>query len=237
MHLFDMRIVIISIILCFLYACQPQAEQIVQRSIVAHGLDQLQTLDSLSYQKTTQVYDSTGKVTKTIDQDHTIYWNPFIYEIRTPGDSTLQVYRQIEDQVEVEQFGAIIQDTLLLQKAETALATAYFVFWQPFKLDDPKAVFTYAGTETLFNGEIVHAVEVAYPNDPSTDEWAFLFDVDSYLNLGYRVRHNDKLSLIINESFTERGGMPIVVEKRSSYLVLEDLDSIRIQADYQYDLN
>ena len=237
MHLFDMRIVIISLILCFLFACQPQAEQIVERSLIAHGLDQIQTLDSLSYEKTTQVYDSTAQVTKTIHQDHTIYWNPFIYEIRTPGDSTLQVYRQIEDKIEVEQYGTIIQDTLLQRKAETALATAYFVFWQPFKLDDPKAVFTYAGKETLFNGEIVHTVEVAYPDDPSTDEWAFLFDVDSYLNLGYRVRHNDKLSLIINESFTERAGMPVVVEKRSSYLVLEELDSIRIQADYLYDLN
>lgn len=232
-----MRIIWIIFILAFLVACQPQAEQIVQQSITAHGLDQLQTLDSLSYQKTTQVYDSTGQVTKTIHQEHTIYWNPFIYEIRTPGDSTLQVYRQIEDKIEVEQYGAIIQDTLLQRKAETALATAYFVFWQPFKLDDPKAVFTYAGKETLFNGEIVHTVEVAYPDDPSTDEWAFLFDAESYLNLGYRVRHNDKLSLIFNESFTERAGMPVVVEKRSSYLVLDDLDSIRIQADYLYNLD
>ena len=229
---------LLALILSFLFvACQPNANDILERSWNAHRVGVTQDLDALSYAKTTQVYDSLGQISKTIEQEHKIFWDPFVYEIRTPGDTTLQVYRQRENIVEVEQFGATVQDTVLIQKAQNALATAYFVFWQPFKLDDPKAAFSYLGKEVLPNEEEVHVVEVRYPNDPSTDEWAFFFDTESYLNLGYRVRHNGKLSLILNEDFTDREGLPILVYKRSSYLVLETMNALRLQADYKYQID
>ena len=206
----------------------------MERSWNAHRIGITADLDALSYAKTTQVYDSLGQLSKTIEQEHKIFWNPFVYEIRIPGDTTLQVYRQRENTVEVEQFEAIVQDSVLIQKAQNALATAYFVFWQPFKLDDSKAVFSYLGREVLPNEEEVHVVEVRYPKDSSTDEWVFFFDTESFLNLGYRVRHNGKLSLILNEAFTDREGLPILVHKRSSYLVLETMNVLRLQADYEY---
>lgn len=227
-----------ALILSFIFvSCQPNAKGILKSSWNAHRTGIAGALDALDYTKTTQVYDSLGQVSKTLQQNHKIFWNPFVYEIRTPGDTTLQVFRQRENAVEVEQLGEIIQDSVLIQKAQNALATAYFVFWQPFKLDDPKAEFSYLGKEVLPNEEEVHVVEVRYPKDPSTDEWAFFFDTESYLNLGYRVRYNGKLSLIINESFTDREDLPILVYKRSSYLVLESMNTLRLQADYEYKIN
>ena len=126
-----------------------------------------------------------------------------------------------------------VDDSISLLQVRKSIETAMFVFWQPFKLDDKNARFSYKGKETLPNGKEVYLVGLSYIRDASTDEWEFFFDMSTYLNLGYRVLHNDKLSLILNEAFHIEEDYPILVYKRSSYLVT---DSLRLQADYVYDL-
>lgn len=215
-------------------SCTPKADSIVYKSIQAHGFDIFSNKDTIQYSKTIQVYDSLGRILKILEQEHIYRPSPLYYQISYRDSTGISTMVQDEKGFYQLKNGKALTDSISVRSTQKSIESALFVFWQPRKLDDPNAQFLYLGVDTLLSGQVAHLIEVRYSDDASEDEWIFFFDTSSYLNLGYQVRHNTKLSLILNEAFYKKEGYPILVHKRSSYLILDN--TTRLQADYVYRL-
>ena len=211
--------------------CQepPTAATILKRSVQAHGFDQ--SLDTLSYFKTTRLFYPDGSLEKEISQTHSIQWRPFEYRIKDEKQQLIRKGNSIFKQID----NLTIEGKQELEAAKSALNAAYFVFWQPAKLLDKKAVLTYKGKKKLQGKKQVDVLEVAYPESSSTDRWEFYFDPSSYLNLGYSVQHNGRWSLILNDEFHDQH-RPILVKKRRSFFVDSLAQTAVLRAAYSYDL-
>lgn len=215
----------------FALSCQhkPTAEEILKQSIQAHGFDQ--KIDRLAYQKTTRLYYPDGALEKSIQQTHTLHWKPFQYLIEDEnkrllrkGDSIFNYVNGVRQTTEED-----------FREAKNALNAAYFVFWQPAKLLDKKAVLTYAGVKKLQNKIPVNVIKVDYPQSSSTDRWEFYFDLNNHLNIGYSVQHNGRWSLILNDDF-HLEHQPILVKKRRSLFIDSLAQTSLLRAAYSYEL-
>ena len=221
----------VSLITVALISCQnpPTGKEIVTQSIEAHGFTK--HLDSLSYNKTTQLFYPDGSLEKSIVQAHHISWKPFTYSIEQGNKITH--YKNGRYFLSVD---GVEEDSILgSKKAEEAVKTAYFVFWQPAKLEDSKAIITYLGQRKIKEDLRVEAVEVRYPKSNSTDEWVFYFDPKSKLNLGYSVKHNGRWSLILNDAFY-LDHQPILVKERRSFFIDSLKKTAILRAAYTYQL-
>lgn len=221
----------VSLITVALISCQkpPTGKEIVTQSIEAHGFTK--HLDSLSYNKTTQLFYPDGSLEKSIVQAHHISWKPFTYSIEQGNKITH--YKNGRYFLSVD---GVEEDSILgSKKAEEAVKTAYFVFWQPAKLEDSKAIITYLGQRKIEEDLRVEAVEVRYPKSNSTDEWVFYFDPKSKLNLGYSVKHNGRWSLILNDAFY-LDHQPILVKERRSFFIDSLKKTAILRAAYTYQL-
>ena len=204
-------------------------KEIVTQSIEAHGFTK--HLDSLSYNKTTQLFYADGSLEKSIVQAHHISWKPFTYSIEQVNKITH--YKNGRYFLSVD---GVEEDSIQgSKKAEEAIKTAYFVFWQPAKLEDSKAIITYLGQRKIEKDQRVDAVEVRYPKSSSTDEWIFYFDPKSKLNLGYSVKHNGRWSLILNNAF-HLDHQPILVKERRSFFIDSLKKTSILRAAYTYQL-
>ena len=224
------HLLVYSFIFAFV-GCQapPTASTILHRSIQAHGFDQ--SLENLSYYKTTQLFYPDGTLEKEMAQTHSIQWRPFEYHIKDEKQQLIRKGNSIFKQID----SLTIEEKQELEASKNALNAAYFVFWQPAKLLDKKAVLTYKGKKKLQGKKQVDVLEVAYPESSSTDRWEFYFDPSSYLNLGYSVQHNGRWSLILNDEFHDQH-RPILVKKRRSFFVDRLAQKTVLRATYSYDL-
>ena len=207
-------------------------KEILAQSIEAHGFSN--KLDSLSYHKTTQLYYADGTLEKTIEQTHHIDRNPFNYliEQNTPKSSKTTHFKKGAYFLSID--GEEDHSKEASYQAEEAIKTAYFVFWQPAKLNDTKAVIKYIGQRKIQSKQ-VDAVEVRYPKSDSTDEWLFYFDPKTKLNLGYSVKHNGRWSLILNDAF-HLDHQPILIKERRSFFIDSLKDTQILRAAYTYQL-
>ncbi|MGB2245456.1 MAG: DUF6503 family protein [Flavobacteriaceae bacterium] len=219
--------------LLFSLNCQHEesAEEIIQKSIKAHGFSPQKT--PISFTKSSQLYFRNGSLEKSTHQKHQIAWSPFSYQITEKTAQGTMVITQRNDQYSVEINGKAITDTIGVQNAKNALKAAFFVFWQPAKLRDKKAKFRYLGKKKLIHEKMVNAIEVYYPKSTSTDKWEFYFDTESYLNIGYSVKHKGRWSLILNDAF-HREHRPILVKERRSFLIDSTNNSTVLRATYAY---
>lgn len=216
--------------------CQkiPDGKEIVAQSIEAHGFSK--QLDSLTYNKTTQLFYPDGSLEKKVIQRHRISWKPFTYfiEQNTENESKITLFKNGRYFLSIN--GAKDDLTQGINKAEEAIKTAYFVFWQPAKLDDSKADIKYIGQRKINEEILAEAVGVTYPKSDSTDEWIFYFDPKTKLNLGYSVKHNDRWSLILNDAF-HFDHAPILVKKRRSFFIDSLKKTSILRAAYTYTLD
>lgn len=218
-----------------LMGCQkrPSAEEIVAQSIQAHGFSKQP--DSLSYAKLTRLYFPDGRLEKTIEQQHQISWRPFTYSIyeTNAGQENITQYQN-------GSYGRLINGDQMtspaaVTQAEIAIKTAYYVFWQPAKLNDTKAVMRFIGQREIQQGVFANAVEVAYPESSSTDQWVFYFDPKTKLNLGYSVQHNGRWSLILNDAF-HLEHQPVLIKERRSFFIDSVAKTQVLRAAYTYTL-
>lgn len=229
------RTIFCVFLLIGLISCQktPTGKEIITQSIEAHGFSK--KLDSLSYNKTTLLFYPDGSTEKNIIQSHHIKWSPFAYSVVQNTKEGNTINQLLNREYFLTTNGEVDYSNEGSKKAEETIKTAYFVFWQPVKLEDPKAVLKYLGQRKIQGEQQVDAVEVRYPKSNSTDEWIFYFDPKTKLNLGYSVQHNGRWSLIINDSF-HLDHLPILVKERRSFLI----DSIKktqvLRAAYTYQL-
>ena len=226
-----MRTVFFVSLITALISCQKPltGKEMVTQSIEAHGFTN--QLDSLSYHKTTQLFYPDGSLEKSIVQAHHISWKPFTYSIEQVNKITH--YKNGRYFLSVD---GVEEDSIQgSKKAEKAVKTAYFVFWQPAKLLDSKAIITYLGQRKIEEDQQVDAVEVRYPKSNSTDEWVFYFDPKSKLNLGYSVKHNGRWNLILNDAF-HLDHQPILVKERRSFFIDSLKKTSILRAAYTYQL-
>lgn len=206
------------------------AEIILNRSIEAHRFDS--PIDSLTYIKTSQLFFPDGTLEKESIEKHLLRWRPFEHHIYS-NDQHLSWRR---DSIYNHTDATVFKERKEYIAAKNKFNAAYFVFWQPAKLIDKKAVLVYKGQEMLPNQQYVHAIEVSYPQYDSTDQWVFYFDTKNYLNRGYSVQHNRRWSMILNDEF-HLENQPILVKERRSFMV-DSLTNRRVlRAAYTYEIS
>ena len=81
-----------------------------------------------------------------------------------------------------------------------------FVYWQPFKLSRELPKNASVSPDTLMNTP-VWAVSFQFPN--SSDQWVWYFDQSSGEFLANRVWHNNRYSLILNQSWLAYQGLKL----------------------------
>tara|TARA_B100000780_G_scaffold160777_1_gene112366 strand:- start:238 stop:954 length:717 start_codon:yes stop_codon:yes gene_type:complete len=228
---FDIRLILLFSLFFFnsISAQNEKINEILIKSLNAHGGENLNKIKKIKYLKTTFTYDDLGNLKKEIKQIITHKFDPYKTEIES-NNKTLKSDGII---TEILENGEIVKDFKSLNKAKSKINGAFYVFWQPMKLKDAGTIIKYMGVSTLPNKKRVFSLEVSYRD--GTDTWNFYFDTNSYLLVGTEVNHNNKVSLIYTTDFnrTESG---VFHHKRESYIVSENRSKLRIQASYVYDI-
>lgn len=229
------RTVFFNFLLIGMISCEKtlSGKEIVAQSIEAHGFST--PLEQLSYKKKTQLFNTDGSLEKTLLQNHSVEWNPFAYTIEQNTATVNQISHFQNSTYFLSTAGEEDHSSEGSAKAQEAIRTAYYVFWQPAKLNDSKAVMKYLGQRKIQGEKLVQAVQVSYPRSDSSDEWIFYFDLKTHLNLGYSVRHNGRWSLIVNDSF-HLDHQPILVKKRRSFFIDSLKNTTTLRAAYTYTL-
>ena len=93
---------------------------------------------------------------------------------------------------------------------------------------------SYEGTDTLFNGTVVHSVKVEYEEAGKENHpWWYYFDPETYRLVGNTVDHNGLYSLIINNEYVEYKGI-LWNKKRTGYRTDSSGNILFKRSDYDY---
>ena len=216
----------------------PQVKEILVRSLEkTGGVTNWQQLAKIKFDKITQFYDSTGQIESRSDQHHRYHFYPkHILEIIWQDSSGNHQLMLRDGKVEKYVNGKVAESVDSVASLNTLLASEYAILL-PFKLLDPGVKLSYEGVDTL-SGNLVYVLKARYqPEDiafkDSTDIWWHYFDTDSYLHEGYRVKHADHFSLVINEDYASNDNF-LLPSRRTSYRVDEAGTLLFRRADYQY---
>ena len=203
--------------------------EIILKSLNAHGGESLNKIKKIKYLKTTYTYDKIGNIKKEIKQTITHNFDPYKTEI----ESNNTFLKSDGINTEINEDGLLVTDLESITRAKSIIDGAFYVFWQPMKLKDIGTIIKYMGITILPNKRKVYSLKVSYPE--GTDTWNFYFDITSYLLIGTEVNHNNKVSLIYTTDFnnTDNG---VFHYKRESYKVTENRSKLNIQARYVYSI-
>jgi len=229
---------ILPLLLVFLLVnqCKPpdSATALLHKSLEAHGGKALwEQVATISYTKTTTLYTETGAVEKTIQQQHQNQLSPFgaTQTWSTPEGT----YRAdlAPNAFTLSLNDTPVDDATAIAAALESIHSAFYVFWQPYKLLDTAAQLEYIGPKTLFNQREALVPKVTYPTLDTTDVWHYLFDPNTYRLIATAVEHNGKISLITNDAYETQTGL-FLNRKRSSYFVDKDFNPHYRRASYDY---
>lgn len=213
-----------------------KTNQSIENSIAAHGgYQNFEHLENLSYRKTTYVLNEEGQpidsliqtfIHPSINQTQLAYIQHDISYFAEMQNESLTLF--VDDQPS--------EETSLLLTHKNLIDAANFIFFQPFKLRDQKAVFTDHGIKQLKISERLTPLRVIGVNySESNDRWYFFFDPNTFQVRANAVWHIEKMSLILNEEMQWHHGL-LVHHKRTSYLSNQDFELIRPQASYTYEM-
>tara|TARA_B100000767_G_C19727405_1_gene520099 strand:+ start:723 stop:1439 length:717 start_codon:yes stop_codon:yes gene_type:complete len=228
---FDLKLVLLLSIF-FLNSVLSQnkkVNEILLKSLDAHGGENLNKIQRIKYFKTTYTYDESGTIKKEDKQKITHQFDPY----ETVMESKNKFIKSNGIITEITENERPVNDLESINKAKSLIDGAFYVFWQPMKLKDSGTIIKYMGITRLPNKKKVFSLKVSYPD--GTDTWNFYFDITSYLLIGTEVNHNNKISLIYTTDFntTEDG---IFHYKRDSYKVTKNRSKLSIQASYIYEI-
>lgn len=177
----------------------------------AGGYKKYDRLQSISYTKRSVLYDEHGNVESDGTQFHRYILKPELsmnISWEKNGQKHEIIFRQNKATLwiankQVEADGAALAKTCL---------SAHYVLFMPFKLLDPGVALSYKGVTILANGKSVHIIGASYVGggneDHGTQEnWEYYFDKNSGDFMANMVDHGDYSALILNEQFTESGGI------------------------------
>lgn len=217
---------------------RPNASQILNKALEAHGgIEKWESIQEISYLKTTILYDSLGAVEKKSTQQHTNIFKPsFTAEMKWNQDSVEKKVVLNKEKISIFYNDSLVKDTELEKKYYKDIIAANYVFWQPFKLLDDDVALSYVGKE-LVDGKDAHVLKAAYKNEDGSkgNTWWYYFDVKTNRLLGNMVHHAPTYSFIKNTKYEDQTGLFLNAE-RKSYRV----DSIRnveyLRGEYYYDV-
>lgn len=160
-----------------------QAIAIVKKSIkYTGGWENYLKIHGIEYDKTLNKADSTGRIIDIVNQRHR--YNQFPeFSVRMDWEEGGSSYTVVNDgnQSFKLQDGKVLKDEYHVNSAYNSSYGAHYVLFIPWKLLDPAAKLSYAGTKTLANGKEVESVEVTFntENSTTTDHtWWYYFDKD-----------------------------------------------------------
>lgn len=210
------------------------ASILLEKSLVAHGGKKAWSIVSeISYLKNIELYDSIGKLEKEINQKIKHTWNPSSTKIEWGNVDNDYVAILREEKIELFKNNQMVLDSQEVAKAYDNTKGALYVFWQPYKLIDSNARLDYIGLVTLLDSISVHSLKVSYPLDPTADVWHYYFNEENFMLEATQVNHDERISLIINESFEDKTGL-FLNKTRKSYFI-DSLGKIKyLRAAYKY---
>ena len=210
------------------------ASILLEKSLVAHGGKKAWSIVSeISYLKNIELYDSIGKLEKEINQKIKHTWNPSSTKIEWGNVDNDYVAILREEKIELFKNNQIVLDSQEVAKAYDNTKGALYVFWQPYKLIDSNARLDYIGLVTILDSISVYSLKVSYPLDPTADVWHYYFNEENFMLEATQVNHDERISLIINESFEDKTGL-FLNKTRKSYFV-DSLGKIKyLRAAYKY---
>lgn len=229
------RYLFIIIFLIGFISCNKEVEPIViiGRSVEAHGgLESWKQLKSLSFTKKTVLYNEDGSVKKNVTQDQAFLFN-------TSSSGTLDAvidtisYRLEDDKVLVK-LGDQYYD---LENAERdakkkLVNSALYVVSQPFQLLESSATFE-RKSDTVFGDKPTFSIRVKYPGDsPSSDQWTYYFDQDSFRVVACKVKHNNRVSIIENISYDR--STPFLFNATRKSTIMDGSNPKFVIAEYEY---
>ena len=226
----------LACIFLFNHSCAQKlnASVLLEKSLVAHGGKKAWSIVSeISYLKNIELYDSIGKLEKEINQKIKHTWNPSSTKIEWGNVDDDYVALLREEKIELFKNNQIVLDSQEVAKAYDNTKGALYVFWQPYKLIDSNARLDYIGLVTILDSISVHSLKVSYPLDPTADVWHYYFNEENFMLEATQVNHDERISLIINESFEDKTGL-FLNKTRKSYFV-DSLGKIKyLRAAYKY---
>ena len=226
----------LACIFLFNHSCAQKlnASVLLEKSLVAHGGKKAWSIVSeISYLKNIELYDSIGKLEKEINQKIKHTWNPYSTKIEWGNVDNDYVAILREEKIELFKNNQMVLDSQEVAKANDNTKGALYVFWQPYKLIDSNARLDYIGLVTLLDSISVHSLKVSYPLDPTADVWHYYFNEENFMLEATQVNHDERISLIINESIEDKTGL-FLNKTRKSYFV-DSLGKIKyLRAAYKY---
>ena len=226
----------LACIFLFNHSCAQKlnASILLEKSLVAHGGKKAWSIVSeISYLKNIELYDSIGKLEKEINQKIKHTWNPSSTKIEWGNVDNDYVAILREEKIELFKNNQMVLDSQEVAKAYDNTKGALYVFWQPYKLIDSNARLDYIGLVTLLDSISVHSLKVSYPLDPTADVWHYYFNEENFMLEATQVNHDERISLIINESFEDKTGL-FLNKTRKSYFI-DSLGKIKyLRAAYKY---
>lgn len=234
----------------FLMSCLPQqkekntttkqiktfADSIVEKSIEHHGGIALwKRIKTLSFTKEIILFTKEGTVASKQTQAQAFYFNPNLEgTIQWKKGENNHIVRFKNDTITKTIHTISITDSIALKSARNQFFAAHYVINQPFKLKDKSVLLKYTGIEKLDN-QAHHAIEVRTKNDVETsDVWTYYFDTKTCQLNATKVIHNNKISIIKNNTFNNNTGI-LWNQHRESFFT-DSLGNISyMRAKYFYD--
>lgn len=235
-----LRKIILGVVVLGFLNCSPasiNASRLVQKSIEAHGgWELVNTFKSIHYNKRTSLYTESGALEKTIDQSISHQWNPELTEMVWDAEGDHFFAQKETEQVHFYQNGEQITDSVKLAQAASNLDAALYVFWQPFKLVDPSAKKVYLGKQKILDSIEALTLQLTYSDAPDADQWFYYFHPENFKIRAVKVRHNNRTSLILNDSYETQTGLSLNKTRRSFFL--DSLGRIQyLRAAYRYEID
>jgi hypothetical protein len=239
MGCFDAKLVLFCAI-SFLGCSKVTSESgrdIVNKSIETHGgHENFQELESVSFTKTTRLYNEDGSLESENFQEQSFTLIPeysLIMKWMDGNDEHQITYDRntlikLVDNVKIE-------DQEAIANALTLALSAEYVFFQPFKLIDNKGQLSYEGKQVVRDSIEASVVGITYKDDSlSSDAWRYYFN-ENYRLVAASVKHNNRISLIENMDFQTYKGI-LFNKVRKSYFIDSAFQKKQLRAEYHYDI-
>ncbi len=197
-----------------------EAGNVVARSIEqAGGWDAWQAVNTLSYEKIIQYYDSTSSLEREIRQLHQYQMQPtFKANISWHEDDNHFVIINNGKQAWKYKNGEELTDQASQNSAWNSSFGSHYVMCMPFKLTDPGTVLTYEGIDTLSGGQVVHSVKTTYKEEVGSSAvyhtWWYYFDKNSYEPAANFLDYGDGFSYTAYADFTTLDGLKINKQRK-----------------------
>jgi hypothetical protein len=213
------------------------AEKLLQNSINAHGGEAIwKEMTSILYLKQTTFYDESGFIEEKKIQKIKHSWEPFETSIEWEDEGDIYFAYSNNNKVNYYINNILQNDSIQLKKIDELLKSAFYVFWQPYNLLDYQTNLIYLGTENLLDSLSVHVLKASYSNEEKGDIWHYYFNTDDFKLQAAKVKHNEKESLILNETVELETGLFLNKTRKSYYL--DSLGKIKyLRAAYSYEIN